>query len=208
MPFNIDQKKWDNFWYYYKIHVYVGIFILVFIIMTVRDCMQNVEPDVSFFYMGINLQPTHIEHIEQDWREVIQDVNNDGKKYVLIASAFDIQKLQLLIMTREAQLLLLDKENFTNYASHGAFYPLDEFIARHNLTFEDYPEIRITPEEAQKESIYGIPIEKNRFFTDLGLITKERYLVLIPPGIKPNPKEIAIYENAYAILERILIYAQ
>lgn len=189
MPFNIDQKKWDNFWYYYKVHVYVGIFVLGLIVMTVRDCMRNVRPDVSLYCMGIYLEPPHIEQMEQNLLDVIQDVNNDGKKYVLISSIIDIQKLQVVVLTRDTQLLVLDKQNFINYASHGAFYPLDEFLARHNLSFEDHPEIRMTPLEAQEEHIYGIPIEENRFFTDIGLVTKERYLVLIHPGINLTLKK-------------------
>lgn len=207
MPFNIDQKKWDNFWYYYKVHVIVGIFGLFLIVITVRDCMQNVMPDVSFIYMGV-LQPEQVEQIEQALIELVQDANNDGKTHILIAPMLDIRKLQVLLMIRDAQLVLLDRTTFENYASYGAFHPLDDYIARYNLTFADHPEIRITPRDMQEEHMYGIPIVENRFFTDLGVATEEKYLAMVPPGIKPNPKETIMYANAHAILDKILSYAR
>jgi len=203
MMFNINRKKWENFWYYYKIHVGVGILVAIFLIITIKDCAQNIEPDVTLAYTGINLQPNHIAHMEQEFVEILQDANNDGKKKISILPAMNEQKLQLIIMTRDAQLLILHRPIFEAYAQHGAFQPLDIFIEPYHIRIEAHPEIQLSPKEGQEKHVYGIPLEGNRFFENMGLDTNDKYIVMLPSGSKSRSKEIAIYRNAYAVLEKI-----
>lgn len=208
MAFGIDKKRWENFWYYHKPHVYIGVFVLGLVIMTVRDCMQRVDPDVSLYYMGADLQMLQIEKMEQLLIDAIEDVNNDGKKHVLIGSATDLRKLQIVVMTRDTQLIVLEREHFDAYAVNGVLYPLDEVVEKYHLEFGDHPEVRITPLEEQEEHVYGIPLEENPLFAEVGLTTKGKYLAMIPPGVKPNPKEEKLYKNAHMILEKIITYGQ
>jgi hypothetical protein len=202
--FNINKKKWENFWYYYKIHVGVGIFVAIFLGMTIKDCVQNIEPDVTLVYMGMDLQPNHITHMEEEFLEILQDANNDGKKQISVLPVTNEQKLQLLVITRNAQLLILDRSTFEAYARLGAFQPLDIFIEPYQINLAAHPEIQLIPQEEQEKHVYGIPLEGNDFFEKMGLAASDKYLVMVAPGGKSSSKETAIYQNAFAVLEKIM----
>lgn len=202
--FHINKKKWENFWYYYKIHVGVGIFAAIFLVITIRDCAQNIEPDVTLVYMGMDLQPNHITHMEEEFLEILQDANNDGKKKISILPVTNEQKLQLLVITRDAQLLVLERRIFEAYAQLGAFQPLDMFIEPYQINITAHPEIQRIPQEEQEEHVYGISLEGNRFFENMGLAANDKYLTMVAPGSKSSSKETVIYQNAYAVLENIL----
>jgi hypothetical protein len=172
--------------------------------MTIKDCVQNIEPDVTLVYMGMDLQPNHITHMEEEFLEILQDANNDGKKKISVLPVTNEQKLQILVITRDAQLLVLERRIFEAYAQLGAFQPLDRFIELYQINLEAHPEIQLIPQEEHEKHVYGIPLEGNRFFENMGLAASDKYLAMVAPGSKSSSKETVIYQNAYAILEKIL----
>ena len=199
------KKKWEYFWYYYKIHVYVAIFVLFLLVMTIRDCVQRVEPDITIAYVGTELHDKALTHLEAMFSTLIEDLNNDKKSVVTIVPVLDERKLFVMVAVREAQLMFIRKAEFQQYASNGAFVPLDDLIAETAIDVAAYPEIRLTPQEAQEEHIYGIPLEGNRLFTSLGATMKETYLTLLVNNDPKKPKETALYTNALRIVKISLI---
>lgn len=205
MPFGIEQKKWENFWYYYKIHVFVGIFAAILVIVTIRDCMTNISPDVTLAYTGPFLGTEQVDAFQKEFSAVIQDVNNDGKKYLLLVPTMnDIQKLQVLIVARDVQLLILNQQNFEAYGKQGAFQPLDAWAAQYKFDEQAHPEIRFTPEEQAEAHIYALPLTDNQLLKKLGLDGKNLYLAMLIEEPAPDAKKAAIYANAHAVLEKIL----
>lgn len=199
--FNIDKKKWNNFWYYYKIHVVAAVFIGIFITMTIKDCVSRIEPDITIAYMGTDLQSPHKEQLEQTFASLIRDTNNDGKTQVFISAVMDQRKLFLMVAVREAQILILEKALFQDYAYNGAFQPLDVLIESYHIDVGNYPEIELTPKEEAEKHVYGIPLEGNSLFENSGVQTKEKYLTIFASDSGEK------HEDVLAIVEEILKYS-
>jgi hypothetical protein len=198
------KKKWQYFWYYYRIHVYVGIFVLFLIVLTVRDCAQRVDADITIAYVGTELQDDAIAQLEATFATLIEDLNNDKKSVVSIVPVLDERKLFVMVAVREAQLMFVRKAEFQQYASNGAFLPLDDLIADSPIDIDAYPEVRLTPQEAQEDHIYGIPLEGNALFTPLGATMQETYLTLLVYNNPEKPQEVELYASALAIVKEIL----
>lgn len=206
MLFKIDQKKWDNFWYYYKVHVIVGVFIGILILTTIKDCAQRVNPDVSWGYMGTDLTAEAVENVEQAFADIIQDTNNDGKKKVFIFALMDIQQITVMLASGDTQIFVFDQENFTNFAKGGAFQPLDELINTYQVDLEQHPEVRLKALESDEEHVYGLPLEGNPLLQNLGLQPKGKYLGIRIPKNSGKPQETISYQNVYVILEKLVTY--
>ena len=198
------KKKWEYFWYYYRIHVYVGVFVVFLIAVTVRDCAQRVDADITIAYVGTELQDEAIAQLKATFSTYIEDLNNDKKSVVSIVPVLDERKLFVMVAVREAQLMFVRKAEFQQYASNGAFLPLDDLIASSTIDVDAYPEIRLTPQEAQEDHIYGIPLEGNVLFTSLGATMKETYLTMLVYNNPEKPHEVELYTNALAIVKEIL----
>ena len=46
------KKKLENFWYYYKFHVLIGAFLLICVIVFVRDMLNKVTYDYTVAFLG------------------------------------------------------------------------------------------------------------------------------------------------------------
>ena len=41
------RQKWDNFWFYHKWHVVVGVVVALLVGLMIRDVVTNTEPDYT-----------------------------------------------------------------------------------------------------------------------------------------------------------------
>jgi hypothetical protein len=78
------KKKWDNYWYYYKIHTIVAVIAIIVVAYLVRQCATRVDPDVVFVVATQNPVLTSEQQTAmQDYlQKLTADVNKDGKKVV------------------------------------------------------------------------------------------------------------------------------
>ena len=78
------KLKWENYWYHYKWHTWVAIFVIVLIFYTVFEFTQTAKKDVTITYMGSYADYEGIAlSIEENFHDVIEDVDKDGKKRTL-----------------------------------------------------------------------------------------------------------------------------
>ncbi len=73
------DKTWlKNFWYYYRIHVIVGIIAIIVLGFTIHDCATRIDPDISADYIGrLSFSDDKIEAFKQYFAAMIKDA--DGK---------------------------------------------------------------------------------------------------------------------------------
>ena len=204
MFFKIDRKKWENFWYYYKIHVGAGIFIGLLIMMTIRDCAQHIEPDVSWGYMGMDVTAEQIEALELELLPLIQDTNNDGKKHLRLYTLSDPQQIVVMMASGDTQLFTFDAEAFTNFAMGGAFQPLDDLMHAYQIDLKEHPEVQVHAQETTEKHIYGLPLEGNELLEALRFPLTGKYLAVRIPKNSEKPREKISNENAYAVLKKLL----
>ena len=202
-PLTTRREKWDHYWYYYKIHTFVGLFIVMLIAMTIRDCSQRVFPDVSWGYQGTILTEGQQEALIQEWLPLIADANGDGEKHIRLYSLSDPQQIVVMMASGDTQIFSFDLESFGNFAKGGAFLPLDNLISANNIDLDNFPEVRLTPQEESEEHIYGLPLGNNRFLADFGMQVEGKYLGLRIPKSTARPADRIGYENAWAIANHL-----
>ncbi|NSW90002.1 MAG: DnaJ domain-containing protein [Firmicutes bacterium] len=177
----IDEDKLKNILYYYKIHIIVGIIMLVAIISTIRGCVNRVDPDLYVVFMG-EVYCNETEQLEEDIKSRMPTIEAVSFENILISEAQEkqdpqvqmamLQKAMVLIAVGDVDVLILDKAQFEKFAKQGAFMKLDEIVSEMGL-----PEDKVYREEIEEENkegkivvvdegIYGINVKNSKILTD------------------------------------------
>lgn len=80
-------KKLENWWFYYKWHFLIGIFIVIAFASLVHDMLGvgKTEPDYQMAYVGADPLPEDTVHaLENAISEIGQDLNGDGQVVVAV----------------------------------------------------------------------------------------------------------------------------
>ena len=75
------KRKFDNFWYHYKIVAILGILVLAFLIFCAAQCALKVKSDADIAYIGAGeLSTDDFNDIQNALSEILgEDFNGDGK---------------------------------------------------------------------------------------------------------------------------------
>lgn len=77
------RKKIDNFWYYYKIHVLVVVFILFVAGAFIKDIVTKVDYDYSVAFVTEEMMTNEeISSIQSVFEREAEDLNGDGEIHV------------------------------------------------------------------------------------------------------------------------------
>ena len=77
------RKKMDNFWYYYKIHVLVVVFILFVASVFIKDIVIKVDYDYSVAFVTEEMMTNEeISSIQSVFEREAEDLNGDGEIHV------------------------------------------------------------------------------------------------------------------------------
>ena len=77
------RKKIDNFWYYYKIHVLVVVFILFVAGVFIKDIVTKVDYDYSVAFVTEEMMTDEeISSIQSVLEKEAEDSNGDGERHV------------------------------------------------------------------------------------------------------------------------------
>ena len=77
------RKKIDNFWYYYKIHVLVVVFILFVAGVFIKDIVTKVDYDYSVAFVTEEMMTDkEISSIQSVFEREAEDLNGDGEIHV------------------------------------------------------------------------------------------------------------------------------
>nr|WP_297874205.1 hypothetical protein [uncultured Blautia sp.] len=140
-----NRKKWDNFWYYYKYHVLAGAFVLICIIIFVKDMLAKVDYDYCVSVIGNYAMPEEDTLALQTWfEEHAEDINGDGEIHVQVAdyylppegeTGYDPQvyaasqtKLMVDLQEGTSMIYFLDKENYEKLQEMEAFPEQEETV--------------------------------------------------------------------------------
>ena len=107
----------DNFWYHYKWHVIIGLFIAVFLFVSIGQMVSKDKVDAYIMYAGPTaFCASEIYEMQDAFEAVMPDLNGDGKKTV--------QFIDVTVLT-DAQI----KENMDKAEKEGIDYKPDmEYI--------------------------------------------------------------------------------
>ncbi len=140
------KEKLQNFWYYYKWHTIIGLFIAVVLAFGVAQCSTKESPDYTIMTVFDKYVPGEVtDEIEKYFEQYGEDVNGDGKVIVHIYDASagtdrDIQnanstRLMAELQRGEIMLFVTDEACFTRLHSLDVFEKQEVFSDKDGFAY-------------------------------------------------------------------------
>ena len=78
------KRKFDNFWYQYKIAFIIGIIFLIFVIFCIAQCSSRIKGDANIAYIGaMEIDTEMFDELQESLDKILgEDLNGDGKIHV------------------------------------------------------------------------------------------------------------------------------
>lgn len=165
------REKVEHIWEYYRIHIFVIIFVLFFVGSMLNHLVFNPPKEAGVFigfigkYMDMEQAKVVQERLTE---EIIQDptnkteakldlfmINPDSKELMEVNMA-NAQKLMAMLASKEIDILIADSASFGVYVKQQAFLPLTEVFTEEELKQWEENCLTGKSEEDTKAQIYGI----------------------------------------------------
>ncbi len=200
------KDKISNFWYYYKVYVLVGLFILAVAFVLIMFSGGKSEPDIQVGYVtdGREIGDDAEAAINSYFEKVIKDVNNDEKKILDFVPMMG-PRVDVEFSEEGVQIMLMDGHKLQIYKEQGLFEPLDEFVDKYQIDISGNEEIMATPQGQSEKHIYALPMNKVNYLLDCGFPAENYYLTIRVEYEKNETSEMK-NSNAHKILEKMLEY--
>lgn len=190
------KQKWQYFWDYYKWHVICGAFIIVLLVIFIRDILNN--KDFAFHGFFINTRENHgvselfladfIQLAELDTENYAVVIDSDES---IIKGAYDEitsaahHQLTISIMAEEVDFVAMDEDTFSQYASTATYFDMREILSEEQIAkFEPYF-YYVDMADVRK-------IEESRKHASANVYPGKEYDHTTPEG-QEDPVPIAIY---------------
>lgn len=199
------QGKVAHFFYYYKVHLIVGIIILLFAGYTIKETIdkRNEEArlgpvDLAVAVVG-NYYFADMELLQQNMLKLVPEWNRIKSTLTYIPTEIkseqDIalqQKSVLTIMTEHDEIYFLDQKNFESLVYQEAFRKLDELPGFGELGVAESRIVYATTEtEEPNEAAYGIDVTDHPIFQGIEL-TGERAILAVRADDDELPKTMEL----------------
>ena len=139
------KAYWDYFWDYYKIHVIVGVLLIIFAVSLIRDVAGN-KPFAlnAVFINGASLDDesvlaeefaeyegidTHEEQVFIDTSLVMSEDNVTASSNTISST----QKLYAMIAAKELDVILSDPDTFGKLSPNEMYLDLREYFTEDEL---------------------------------------------------------------------------
>lgn len=187
----MDRKgKIDHFFYYYKIHVIVSILVLVFMSMTLKDCMSRKPVELEAAFVGSS-QVVDSDAFAADIKKALNIKNDvviqplffseDGKSQYDIANQ---QKLMVLFAAGEVDVVISDYNHFEQFAKSGAYADLEGVMQELGIDASANRKAKIKVQDQNQDQsqdqnqghYYGILLSDNKFLEKYGYAGGDNYI--------------------------------
>lgn len=201
------QKRFENYWYYYKWHTIVGIAVIMLIILGLKSFSSSKEADMTIVYVSDKYaDPSVSQNFQDSLKEnnLTADLNGDKTEYFYLdpmVVSFDgknqdvaiMQKLQVYMAAGSQSLMMVHKYILEDY--DGAFEDISDLCQDDENAFV-----------SKDKTITGISVEGNKYLESLGINTDNLYLCLKQRTQKElkNKNRDKEYELAGKIIKFIL----
>ncbi|MCL2320694.1 MAG: hypothetical protein FWC47_01155 [Oscillospiraceae bacterium] len=186
------KSKLDNFWYYYKYHTIIGIFVVLAVFFMIFTSRGNKSSDFNMVVFSMN-NPIEDTNIQQDLDNII--VTDKNKKEVKInflpydisdptsqTSATAIQALTVWLAVGDVDILIANEEAIKQYSVDEDGNNSFVFVP---LNFINISSIK-TIKDVDNEDI-GLLVSDIPKFKGLDFYDKDLYLAVVSGG-KYNDK--------------------
>lgn len=148
--------------------------ILAFVLMLLAGCGGGPKADVPIFMMSASGIPN--EAAGKLETALVSKVGEAPTVTVSASPMFSLEKMIVEIAAGGNGILVVPGDQFHGLSKQGGFVPLDDVAKA-----EDFPEgvlelpVDGKPDAKLEKHLYGIPVEKTKWFTELGLNGKDLY---------------------------------
>lgn len=126
------KSKLSNFWYYYKVHTIICVFLAIVLAVLISQCAAKEKYDYSVaLYMEKQISEDVCDIIAQELARFGEDLDGDGKVNVEIINCSygsndnvrisQMSKLQARLTMPESVLYIVDEACYSNLDPHGVF---------------------------------------------------------------------------------------
>lgn len=173
-----DPVKLENFFHYYKIHILIGIGLVILIFFTVRSCINRVDPDFTMVLFG-KIYVEDEDPLQEDISRKLPELNAPEVQ-LLFSNESDPQyeyaiqmKLVAMISANGIDILLTDQSTFNQLSAQGALLSLEEYKETLPFSDESYVKGAEVLDENENgepvlgpEKLYGVDITEMDFVKD------------------------------------------
>jgi hypothetical protein len=185
------QTKLAHFFYYYRIHVIVGIIVILVAGYMIKDGIDKRRAAASlppanlsvsifgnFYFADVDLLQKNMLKLVPEWKRIdttLVFVPPEVKSPQDMAMQ---QKSVLVFMTEHSELYITDEKNFKSLAAQGAFIRLDEFEGSESLNVPPDKLLTARADGETGDHPYGIDVTGNPVFKGIEL-SGEREIIAI-----------------------------
>jgi hypothetical protein len=185
------QTKLAHFFYYYRIHVIVGIIVILVAGYMIKDGIDKRRAAASlppanlsvsifgnFYFADVDLLQKNMLKLVPEWKRIdttLVFVPPEVKSPQDMAMQ---QKSVLVFMTERSELYITDEKNFKSLAAQGAFIRLDEFEGSESLNVPPDKLLTARADGETGDHPYGIDVTGNPVFKGIEL-SGEREIIAI-----------------------------
>lgn len=129
-PKTESRLKHENFWYHYKVHVIVGMFLLIVSVFFIKDLLFRTIPDATIILVSSEYLPDEsIDSLAAELEGIADDFNGDKKVSILIDRIVvsnneqqdyaSVMKLSTVLAAGNDPIYLMDDESYRHISSMG-----------------------------------------------------------------------------------------
>lgn len=125
------KKKWENYWYYYKWHTIAGIFVLMLVIIFVKDFVTKEKYDATIMLAtSYYVDDTRLDNLKDTLEDYFPDIDGNGEVNLAITPiyieggeggqptdaeyAYAMQMKMLSEVSVNSSLIVIFDDGFTN----------------------------------------------------------------------------------------------
>ena len=198
----VDEKKAQNFLYYYKFHIIGAIVLVILAVFFIKDIVGKVPSDLDVALVG-EIYCNDTELFKQNILDKMPELREMSIDAATFFEGMDGQmeyamnmKTMVLFGGGTVDIFFLDKDSYEKFCLQGAFANLDEVAGNLKADEDKNSDLLLKTEEDQEKHLYGIDVSDSKLLEESGVIGER-----IIAAIRVNAKH---YENAVRMLELLL----
>ncbi|CAG7613886.1 hypothetical protein PAESOLCIP111_01655 [Paenibacillus solanacearum] len=156
-----------------------NVLIALLLLFVLAGCGGGPKADVPIFLMSATGVPNEVA--DKLGQSLQAKLGTAPTVKVLTTPIFSVEKLMVEIAAAENGIIIIPTQQFKALGQQGGYVPLDDLAKA-----EDFPDgvLEITEDGKTQKHLYGIPMEKTKWFTELNFNGKDLYAFI--PANAPN----------------------